>query len=363
MEFKVLDEDHGIYMWTDGKIKCIMSLYVDDLLIGCTDLDWLNDLKNRFKERFEMKDLGQARFLLGMVIERDLKNKKIYISQPNHINTLLEKSGMLNCNPVDSPMEDGIRLKKDMRPCAEGQNLPPYVADPEDCKRYQQILGSLNFIMMYTRPDIAFAVNTLSHFSKAPQSQHFAAIKRVVKYLASTKNHRLELGGNISNKKSNPLNLRGYVDADWGNCLDTRRSVTGYIFFLGDGPISWGSTRQKTVAISSCEAEYMAIANAVQEALALSSLLTSLGYLAKDDKISIRCDNKSAIDLAFISKSHRRTRHNDIKYHFTREKVKANKIDIPHVPSIDQLADILTKPLGKIKHKSLTERINIRAKK
>lgn len=356
--FKRLDEDHGLYEWSKGTTKCMITIYVDDLLIACNDTECLMDIKKKFAKRFEMTDEGEVKHILGMIIERDRKNKTIALSQPNHINNLLETSGLQDAYIMSAPMEEGLQLKKDMRSSEEIKAQPKYMPDEKLCKYYQSVLGSLNYIMTSTRPDIAYAVSILSQFSSAPQQPHVNALKRVVRYLKGTKDRKLVLGGQITKDKNNPFRLRGYTDADWGNCLDTRRSTTGYIFFLGDGPISWTSKRQHTVALSTCEAEYMALAAGAQEALHLSSLLRSMGFLGSKATIKIYGDNKGSIDLANNEKSHRRSRHIDIRYHFIREKIVRKQIELEHVPTQEMVADGFTKPLGRNKQDSFLHKMN-----
>ena len=359
MHFECLDQDQGIFMWSDDKIKCILSLYVDDLVIACNDLAWLTQFKARIKEKYDMVDLGEVRHLLGMNIERDRVKRQFYLSQPNHINKLLEQMNMLDCNTQASPMDAGTRLQKDMRPCPDGEELPPYVPDAEFMQRYQKALGSLNFIATYTRPDISFAVSTLGQFNKAPQKEHWSALKRVIRYLKGTTHHRLTLGGKLGNDADNPLRIRGYSDADYANDCDKRRSITGYVFYIGDGPVSWGSARQKTVALSTCEAEYMALAQATQEAVALGNMLTSLGYLQHGTAVPLHCDNQAAVHVAHNNKSTGALKHVDVKFHFVRQMIKRHRIVVSHVPAALQLADVLTKPLNRVKHELNTQHLSL----
>jgi hypothetical protein len=295
-----------------------------------------------------------------MLIERNRPIRKIYLSQPNHIRDLLKLTGLENCNPARSPMEHKVILKKDMREEISGETLPPYVASPEDCTRYQSYIGTLMYIMRCTRPDIAYAISLLSRFNSAPQPEHFDAVKRVCRYIKGTASMRLCLGGSISNNTSNnKFNLCGYSDADWGGCADTARSTTGYMFLLGDSPISWGSTRQSSTALSTCEAEYMALSAATQEAISLISLINSLGVPKITGPISMFCDNQGAVDLAKNPVAHKRTKHIHIRYHFVRERIEDNTISLTHVPTQDMLADVLTKSLGATLHTSFIKRIGL----
>ena len=206
---------------------------------------------------------------------------------------------------------------------------------------YSSAVGSLMYAMTATRPDIAFAVSALSAFMANPGEKHWIALKRVLRYLQGTRHYTLVLGGS-------QVELRGWCDADWGTDKDTRRSVTGYIFKVGNGVISWQSKRQPTVATSSTEAEYMSVSYAAREAAFLHQLLAELGY--KQGCITLHCDNQSCIALCNNPAYHQRSKHIDVQHNFIREKVEAGDITLQYMPTEQMAADALTKPLPKGKH-------------
>jgi hypothetical protein len=211
-------------------------------------------------------------------------------------------------------------------------------------------------LMVCTRPDIAFIVSTLSKYNNEPREIHWQAVKRVLRYIKGTKNCKLTLGG-----EDNKLVLRGYCDADWASSdKQGRRSVTGYVFLLGNGAISWSSRRQPTVAISTAEAEYMSLSAGTQEGLWLKSLLNTLNVMDPLEPIQLFNDNQAAIAMSKNTGSHGKNKHIDIKHHFIRCHVELKNLVITYCPTKDMLADILTKGLPREQHKLLAGWIGVR---
>ena len=213
---------------------------------------------------------------------------------------------------------------------------------------YQQIVGSLMWSAMSARPDIVFAVGYLSRFSSKPSEQHLKAAKRILAYLKGSIDKVLTLG-QLDNGGHH--SLIGYCDADYAGDMETRRSTTGYCFKLLGSAVSWTSIRQSTVATSTCEAEYMALAEAAKEAIWLNRMLQELGFITKDKQTGLYCDNQGALALAGNPAHHKRSKHIDIRYHCIREMVDNGHITIHHVGTQDQAADMLSKPLKDTKHR------------
>jgi hypothetical protein len=208
------------------------------------------------------------------------------------------------------------------------------------------------YCMLGTRPDIAYAVGALSQFSSNPGKAHWQAVKRVMRYLQGTKEMCLTYSAAIK--------LIGYTDADWGGDHDDRRSTSGYIFLLGDGVISWSSKKQRTVALSSTEAEYMAATQATKEAVWLRNLLFELGYPQHDHPTTIFADNQSCIALAKNPTFHARTKHIDIQHHYVRERLEDGNIELVYCNTNDMVADILTKALSKDKVTSFSQSMGLK---
>jgi len=208
-----------------------------------------------------------------------------------------------------------------------------------DPKPYRRLLGRLIYLGV-TRPDLAFSVHVLAQFMQTPRFDHWLAALRLIRYLKS------DPGQGILLRADSNFQVTGWCDADWDSCPLTRRSVTGYFVQLGDSPISWKTKKQKTVSLSSAEAEYRAIAKLVQELIWIKIMLKTLGVVHKQPMV-VQCDSKSAIYIATNPVFHERTKHIEIDLHFVRDEVLKREIQLYHVDSRSQLADILTKAIGK----------------
>ena len=208
---------------------------------------------------------------------------------------------------------------------------------------YSSVVGSIMYAMVCTRPDISHAVSVVSRYMSNPGKEHWHAVKWILRYLRGTTNACLEFG------KSKNM-VVGYVDSDYAGDLDKRRSITGYVFTLGSSVISWKATLQPTVVLSTTEAEYMAVVEAVKEAIWLRGLVGELS--SNLQKIIVHCDSQSAICLTKDQMFHERTKHIDIKYHFIRDIISEGNIGIAKIGTSDNPADMMTKPLptSKFKH-------------
>ena len=203
---------------------------------------------------------------------------------------------------------------------------------------YRNLMGSLMYLAVWTRPDLAMAVSILSRFSQNPGVKHWEAAKRVVRYLKGTIDH------GILYKVGEDVPVWGYSDASYGSDPDTKRGRSGYIFMSGGGAVSWGSKLQEVVALSSTESEYMAMAYAVQEASYLQTFQKEMGV--DQEGVVLLCDNQSAIKLAKNPIFHKRSKHIAIKYHYIREKVESGEVELAFVATRDMAADQLTKHVG-----------------
>lgn len=209
---------------------------------------------------------------------------------------------------------------------------------------YQELIGSLLFLSNVSRPDITFAVNYLSKFNNNPGKQHWVAAKRILRFLKGTIDYKLAY-----TKDSGGCEFTGYSDSDFGADVDERKSVSGYVFVMAGGAVSWSSKKQTTVALSTAEAEYMALSSTIQECMWLKKLQEEL--LKKSLKIRIYCDNQSTI---FMSTNHAyspRTKHIDIRHHYIRECLEDNTINLEYMPTEEMVADCLTKALPNPKIK------------
>lgn len=330
--FHRTDADHGVFITGAGIEGVVVTVYVDDLKIIGKDKRAIQNLKDALRKRFDMTDLGPVSYYLGMSVTRDRPGGTITLSQKGYIQKVLREFRLENAKPVATPMEQtATQLQKET----------VGMASPEAVRRYQSAVGSLMYAMIATRPDIAFALSVVSQFAQNPNDTHWKAVKRIFRYLCGTLDRGITVGRDREG-------LMGYSDADWGGDRSTRRSTSGYVFVMGGAPISWCSKRQATVALSSCEAEYIALTQASKEAVWLQLLLRELGVQG-NDPVEILVDNQGAIALARNPEFHTRTKHIDIQYHYIRQEIGKGRIRLQFVETGEMLADCLTKPLSATK--------------
>ncbi|KAK9749334.1 hypothetical protein RND81_02G118600 [Saponaria officinalis] len=246
---------------------------------------------------------------------------------------------MLDCTPASFPLPRGLKLSTD-------DGLP--LDDPEV---YRRLIGRLLYLNM-TRPDISYAVQHLSQFMSSPRQPHLQAALHVVRYLKGTSTAALFY------PSGDDQVLSAFCDADWGSCQFSCRSVTGYCVFLGQSLISWKTKKQKTVSKSSAESEYRAMSYTTSELVWLQGLLTDLGVVIPLP-ISLHCDNRAALHIAENPVFHERTKHLNIDCHFVRDKLKDGFLRPTYVKSGSQLADLLTKALGKDQHFYLASKLGL----
>jgi hypothetical protein len=304
-----------------------LALYVDDMLLACNDLNDLDLVKKQICSIWKCHDLGEARKFLGINIARDRRRGLIHLSQPSLVKECLHGMDMVDCKPVSTPAVVGEKL------CREGITIIP-----EKQARYHSIIGKLLYAANHTRPDLSVAVSQLASYVSAPTESHWQALKRILRYCKGTLDFGITLGGSFTT----PI-LVGYADADWGSCLDSRRSRTGYTFHIGNGCISHQSKKQATVALSTAEAEYMALAEATKEMKWLRQLLEELGFT--QNVTEVFQDNKACVQMASGHVNHQRSKHIDMRYHFIQEAVAEGQLKLTWIPTKEMLADVMTKVL------------------
>ena len=287
-----------------------------------------------------MKDLGEAKTCLGLEISRDREQKLLWVKQTKYISAILERFGMDGSRPVPTPMVDSHILEE------------PSTSPNKDSFPYREAIGSLMYLMIGTRPDLAFAVGKLAQFCENPDMRHWTAVKRVLRYVCGTK----ELGIKFDGTK--PLVGHGFSDSDWAGDVKDRKSTSAYVFMMAGGPVSWCSRKQTAVATSTCEAEYIALSSACKESIWVNRLLKSLDGLSENGKL-IFADSASAMKLSKNESINRRNKHIDVTYHFVRDCVAKSQVNLEYIPTSEMVAEMLTKPLGRVKYEYLRDKCGV----
>ena len=338
--FKPLVIDRCVFINTDADGNtCIISAYVDDLLIVANTLAVMHHVKAQLSGRFKMTDLGEIHFLLGWHIRRNRTQRMIFITQEKYAEKVLERFKFDAARPSKTPMEANTSLRHADRP-----ELPSEIAAMANIP-YREVIGSLMYLMVGTRPDLATLIRETSQHLTNPGKVHWEALTRALRYLRGTSSYGIRLGGvHAAQQLRSGSFLSAYCDADFANA-ESRRSVTGYVTLLvGNSPISWRSQMQSLVTLSSTEAEYVALAACVQEVKYLRTLLRELGF-EHTAPVTVYEDNQSCIKLVKNPESHGRTKHIDIKYHFLQEAYAALVIFMVYCATSEMIADTLTKSL------------------
>ena len=343
--FEVLPYDEAIFI--HNKLKIIIICHVDDLIFTGPNNNEISNIVKELTKTIKIEYISEVHQFLGMEIKLDYKEQSVHINQNKYLNSLLERFNKKNLNPITTPVEAGVRLDK-----------ATDIANKNDLQLYQQQVGSLIYLATKTRPDIAYAVNRCARYMSNPDLTHFRALDRIWKYLNKYPN----IGTYYLCNKSF-LELLGYTDADWGGDINSRKSTSGFLFLVNNCIISWLSMLQKTVALSSCEAEYMAFKEAIKEILYLHNLVSYFNNFLNNNKTLIPkllTDSESALKLANNPEFHKRSKHIDITYHFIRNEIANNKLSLLYVNTTVQLADGFTKALDNNKQLKFITELNLR---
>lgn len=302
--FKQCDSDPCLYVRRDKQSTIFLLIYVDDILIGCTEESETYKVYQDLKKHFEITWLGPVKHFLGHEIR--LEQGSYTIRLTNYIENIVDRFGMKDANPSKIPMDPGYVTN------GESQSFP-------DITMYRSLVGALLYVAVNARPDIAASVGLLGRKVSSPAEADWTAAKRVLRYLKGTKDLKLHFG------HENDWRLIGYSDSDWGD-QSSGRSTTGYVFFYGGGPIAWMSKRQTCVFLSSMEAEYNALAIMCQETMWLRRLFADLDEPLSEPTI-INEDNQSCLGFVKVERASGRVKHIDTKGHFIRELCDKNEVN------------------------------------
>ena len=391
----------------------LLGLFVDDIVAAFESADqaeW-SELKAAFMKKYKSKDLGEASSVLGMRIQRDRRRRILQLDQQTYVEKVLTQFNMghSECRGRATPAQPGVQLTATE---SGGEGSGPGSSSSSErrsVRAYEALVGCVLYAAISTRVDVAFAASQLARHARSPGPAHWAAADHLLRYLLATKHLCLTFDGAATEAEGGAgpggeVRLVVYSDADWAGDVDGRRSTTGYVALLFGCAVSWTSRRQKTVALSSTEAEYMAISHAVQEVKAVHQWLDEIGLRKAKGKINekniqeqkqtptsqvsstgrgeggddaegegegraaaaadqpaatpLLCDNRSALSLCLRAGGvHSRSKHIDVRHHFVVEAAKAGTVDPQWVPTEDQLADILTKALDRQTFERLREKV------
>jgi hypothetical protein len=339
--FHCLKSDPCVYVRRDADGVSIITVWVDDLLLFASSDQLMQRMKDDILSQWEATDMGDPTKIVGIEISQT--GNSITISQQKYIEAILTREHMEEANPVGVPLDPNIKI---------GPN--PDGKEGNRSNSFAKRLGELQFLANATRPDIAHAINRLAAYTANPSLQHMGALKRILRYLAGTKSYGITYHNSPESTTENPNIISGFADAAFAN-QDDCKSTSGYVFMASGGAITWRSKKQTTVALSSTEAEYIALAEAAHESCWLRNLYDELGY-PQSHPIIIRGDNNGSIAMARNPQFHQRSKHIAIRWHLIRDLVSDGILTIKECRDPEQTADVLTKPLNRFKHhKHITE--------
>ena len=322
--------DSCVYFSDHNGQRLLIMLFVDDGLMISNSTTLMDSVLTFMKDVFITKVTMDPELYVGIHLKRDRPHRIIYIDQELYINALLQKFKFHESHPVSTPAEPGAHL----RPLSNNTDESSEPNFP-----YAQIIGSLQFAALTTRPDIAYAVNNAAQFKNHPSTVNCNAVRRILKYLCGTSHFYLPLGGTHAS-----FTLTAYADADYAAAVEDRKSRSGYVIYFDGNPISWASKKQPCVATSTTHSEYIACYAVATQVIWLRRLLANIGIL-QTKPTTIFTDSQSAMRLAVNPEFHSRTKHVDVKFHFLREQVVLRTIDIQYLPTQQQIVDIMTKAL------------------
>ena len=339
--------DNAVFLAKDKtRTVLILFIHVDDITLAGVNLSIIQSFKSSIKTYVEYTDGGDIHWLLGIEIKCNRNERTLMMQQQHYIEQILKRFELENARNVQTPMSPGLQLKSTTELAEEEKTIMKDVP-------YMSMVGALRYAADCTRPDIAFATSQLARHLQSPGPEHLHAVKHCFQYLKTTRDYWLVLGGKAKEE------LTGYSDAD-GMMQEGNKAISGYTFFFGNALVSWSSKRQTLVALSVYEAELQALAHATQEAIALNHLASEL-LQSSEDPVMIYCDNLGVIQSMTNEeiKHSKLTKHINLKKSFIRCYVKNKTIDLKHILTKDQRADILTKALQAPQVKHLTSLLRL----
>ena len=334
LSFEVLPYDEAIFI--HNKLKIIIICHVNDFIFTRSNNNEISNIIKKLTRTIKIKYISEVHQFLRIKIKLDYKEKSIHINQNKYLNSLLKRFNKKDLNPITTPVEARVRLDKATN-----------TTNKNNLQLYQQQVSSLIYLATKTKPDIAYAINKCAKYMSNPNLTHFKALNRIWKYLNKYPNIGTYY---LCNKTF--LELLRYTNANWERDINSRKSTNSFLFLINNYIISWLSILQKTVALSSCEAKYIAFKEAIKEILYLHNLVSYFNNFLNNNKTLIPkllTDRESALKLANNPEFQKRSKHIDITYHFIRNEIANNKLSLLYVNTTVQLADGFTKALDNNK--------------
>jgi hypothetical protein len=328
--------DRTLFIRNQGNLKLIAQIYVDDIIFGATLNSQAHEFAEEMKQEFEMSMIGELTYFLGMQVKQT--SEGIFVSQAKYAKDLVKRFGLDRKNHACTPMSTNVKISDDL------------TSKQVDPTLYRSMIGSLLYLTA-SRPDIAFTVGVCARFQANPKESHLTTVKSIIRYVNATVNY-----GICFSRETN-LVLARYSDADWAGNADDRRSTSGGCFYVGTNLIAWMSRKQASISLSTTEVEYIAAGSCCTQLLWMKKLLCDYGFT--QDTMVIHCDNTNAINISKNPVEHSRTKHIDIWHQFIRDLVESKEVALMFIPTKNQLADILTKPLEGSRVESLRKAIGI----
>ncbi|GJT71550.1 retrovirus-related pol polyprotein from transposon TNT 1-94 [Tanacetum coccineum] len=329
--------DPTLFITKHGEDILLVQIYVDDIIFGSTNPKLSKRFGKLMHSKFDMSMMGELKFFLGIQIHQSPRG--IFINQAKYAQEILKKHGMTSCDSIGTPMATK-HLDADLS------------GTPVDQTKYRSMVGALMYLTA-SRPDIVHATCYCARYQAKPTEKHLTAVKRIFRYLKDSINMGLWY------PKDTGFELTAFSDSDHAGCLDSRKSTSGGIQFLGgDKLVSWSSKKQDCTSMSSAEAEYVSLSACCAQVLWLRTQLTDYGF--HFDKIPMYCDSKAAIAISCNPVQHSRTKHIDVRYHFIKEQVEKGIVELFFVGTEYQLADLFTKALSEDRFKSLVRQLGMR---
>ncbi|KAJ0802818.1 putative RNA-directed DNA polymerase [Helianthus annuus] len=322
---------------TDEGNIIIICIYVDDIIYTSSSQQLIEEFRMKMIQEFDMTDLGKLAYFLGLEISQTVNG--VFVSQKKYAIDLLKKFGMWGCKGVVTPMNKGEKLQGSDSGKVNGTE-------------FRSLVGGLLYLT-HTRPELAFAVGFIARYMQCPTSIHYGAARRILRYVSATLEYGIWYEGGAAVK------VIGYSDSDWARSDEDRKSISAYVFSIGSSVVSWSSKKQQVVALSSTEAEYISATGAACQAVWMRQLLSELGY-KQEEATEIYCDNESAIFMSKNAAFHSRSKHIDIKFHYIKSMVDSKQIKLKPCKTEDQIADLLTKPLGPDQFSYFREALGVR---